>query len=428
MQPHSSFRFLLPFRKHLYYSVNVMKSVSILAFCLLTFPAFSSPEALCDAVKKGNKEMVRRVLTNTKNVNFHSRNGSTPLVLAIEKGNEEVIGRLFSKGAEVNFADLNGVTPLLKAAEKNNTPLAKMLIGKKANVNTRNSEGTTPLFYYAENGNKEMVNLLLSKKATANIVNQKGESPLQLAMSKNHTGVVQLLYPGISFDTPNNPITPLMFASYAGDIKQVQALLSSGAEADQTNTFNETALYYAVIRRNEKIAQLLIDHGASAKDSKISRQLYPLCRNNKKNFAKMLVAAGANVNQGEHYGWTALRAAALDKDIELIRFLLEHGANPNSRDVEGYTPFMTIANSGSTEGMQLMLNGAGVNINEKNNHGHTALSLAVAAKAPLKMIQLLLDAGFSPVVGNPGSKGDAIHQATKARYAAARQLMEKAGK
>jgi ankyrin repeat protein len=94
-----------------------------------------------------------------------------------------------------------------------------------------------------------------------------------------------------------------------------------------------------------------------------------------------LVELGADVNVKNKYGDTALIATidrtSIDKDI--VKLLIDNGANVNDTDRDGFTALMHAAKKGDKDIVQLLLeNGADTNI--ESNNGKTALSLALHNK------------------------------------------------
>lgn len=64
---------------------------------------------------------------------------------------------------------------------------------------------------------------------------------------------------------------------------------------------------------------------------------------NENDIAKLaeLIAAGKDINAQDDNGWTALHFAAQDRNIEMIKLLLKHGADPNLIDIYGNGPLWT---------------------------------------------------------------------------------------
>ncbi len=150
-------------------------------------------------------------------------------------------------------------------------------------------------------------------------------------------------------------LTPLVFAAREGDIESARLLLDAGADVDETTFYGWTPLLTAVNNRNYRLAELLIDRGA-------------------------------DVNRANSGGWTPLYLATDNRNIEggdypvpkadmdhlaLIRRLLDAGADPNMPVTEntltrtiftmqwfyedGATAFVRASQSSDTELMQLLL-------------------------------------------------------------------------
>ncbi|MFA5924462.1 MAG: ankyrin repeat domain-containing protein [Methylococcaceae bacterium] len=112
---------------------------------------------------------------------------------------------------------------------------------------------------------------------------------------------------------------------------------------------------------------------------------------------KLFLAAGMNVNATNGYE-TALGRAAQSSRTEVVKLLLDNGANPN---VANGKPFFNAVDQGSVEVVKLLLD-KGADINTKDALGHTAISSA-AGEGNTEMVKLLLDKGADPNSdnGNP---------------------------
>ena len=103
--------------------------------------------------------------------------------------------------------------------------------------------------------------------------------------------------------------TPLAKAAYDGDTELVRELIAQGADLEVfsgDSGSEETALGWAALEGHLDTALVLIE-------------------------------ASANVNAGNHGNWTPLMSAAYYGHPEMVKLLLEHGANPRTRDYMGKT-------------------------------------------------------------------------------------------
>jgi hypothetical protein len=156
--------------------------------------------------------------------------------------------------------------------------------------------------------------------------------------------------------------TPLMKASFQGDIAAIQRLLAAGANVNERNASGFSALDYAtgaippydlpgtfpnldypVI--SAKSISLLLEHGANANISGKSG-ITPLMRVvwlGRLDLAQLLLSHGADVNQASDISHTPLSWAVMSKHEALVRFLLAHGANPNPRLEDGHVNLLALA-------------------------------------------------------------------------------------
>ena len=108
---------------------------------------------------------------------------------------------------------------------------------------------------------------------------------------------------------------------------------------------------------------------------------------------RRLIAAGANLNQGDYSGGTALMNAADESHIEIVKMLLAAGANPNAVGEYDWTALM-VAARGHVEATRMLI-AAGANLHAVDNYGATALMKA-SFLGQAKIAKMLLVAGANP--------------------------------
>ena len=114
---------------------------------------------------------------------------------------------------------------------------------------------------------------------------------------------------------------------------------------------------------------------------------------------RILLDAGANPNILDIYGSTALMIASLRGHIEIVRLLLERGAQTDWKDNnDGYTALMIASIYSNTEMVRLLLK-HGTEVNLQSHYGNTALILA-SRGGDMNIVRLLLKHGANPNIQN----------------------------
>jgi uncharacterized protein YkwD len=164
-----------------------------------------------------------------------------------------------------------------------------------------------------------------------------------------------------------SPAENLVSAIMDGDEKSALKLLRAGADPNQANKFGDTALIWAV-----------------------NKGYTTLC--------KELLKRGADPNQMGTYGRTALHWASQQQNLEVPQMLLQAGAKINAKDENLNTPLMAAAAADNLVVTRLLTN-AGAELNETNVDGNTALMKALEKQAS-NVIEPLVLAGSSLKLAN----------------------------
>ncbi len=255
--------------------------------------------------------------------------GPLPLIDAVKNVDREAVRSLLKQGANVNATQADGATALHWASYRDDLESADLLIRNGANVNARNDLGATPLWAACQNGSESMVGRLLTAGANPNAALLLGE-------------------------------TPVMVAARSGSPAVVELLAAQGANVNARAARGQTALMWAVAQKHPEVVKVLIANGAdihARSDSRTEVMAVPphgyleynraiphgsdtalmfAARVDDLASAKLLVAAGANVNDEDAWGVSAVVLAAHSGFTDVVEFLLEKGANANS-DRAGFT-------------------------------------------------------------------------------------------
>jgi ankyrin repeat protein len=343
--------------------------------------------ALHWAARDGDLELVQALLKAGADVHAKTRIASeSPLFLAAENGHTAVMQALLNAGAKVEEVNANGTTILMKAAASGIGDGVKLLLEGGANPNAKEStNGQTALMFAAANNNAAAIALLAARGADSSVrtrafrlksvlVDENGDPLPPGAAATQGRGLGAPFMGGLS---------ALHFAAREGHMEAIRALIVAGADINLLSADNTPPITEALINGHVDAARYLLDRGANpnlanadgltplyaAIDMKWrSNTWYPQPEIANENtgyveFMKALLERGANVNArlgrrlwfrtfryGQDWadpaGATAFWRAAQANDLEGMKFLVAHGANPKIATVHGVTALMVAAGLG----------------------------------------------------------------------------------
>ena len=133
-------------------------------------------QALLDAVKANDMEMIEALLNDGVDINSPVIRDGTALMIAAKRRDIEMARALINLGADVNQASIFDGNPLIIAAKTNNIELAELLISLGANVNAVVERDETPLINASTRGHLEMTRYLVEQGADVNLAVRTGAS------------------------------------------------------------------------------------------------------------------------------------------------------------------------------------------------------------------------------------------------------------
>ena len=229
---------------------------------------------------------------------------------------------LIRAGAKVNAANDLGVTPLWTASQNGSAAMVRKLLEAGANPNAGLLAGETPLMVASRSGYPEVVEQLLAKGANVNAHAHAAQTALMWAVSQKHPDVVKVLlahgadiqarsdvwsevmavpphgYLAYNKAIPHGDDTALMFAARVGDLASAKLLVAAGANVNDADAWGVSATTLAAHSGFTDVVAFLLDKGADPN------------------------AAEA--------GFTALHEAIMRRDEKMVSALLDHGADPNA--------------------------------------------------------------------------------------------------
>jgi ankyrin repeat protein len=436
---------------------------------------------VADAAMRGDKSAVQALVAKKADVNGAQVDGSTALHWAVQANDLELTDLLLRAGARVSVANQSGATPMLLAATNGNAAILERLIQAGADPNAPISEtGNTALMMAARTGKADAAKVLLDHGAHVNAKETwGGTTALMWAAAERHPGVVKLLVErgadvnaksnfvpsasGRGFEgtapvaaKPNQAteefasgwMTPLMFAAREDDLESARILIQAGADVNAVGGDGKDALGLALFDGSYDVASLLVDSHANVNHADAQRftpLFWAVDRRNMEtapNFPWMvtidplpviqkLLDAGANPNalvnstprarmrEGSPrivYA-TALMRAAFSGDVELVKLLLAHGADPHIQSSDRETTLMAACGLGfingyhrqrpSAERLEVvkLLVDMGEDVNHADGYGITPLMVA-ANLGDINIVRYLIDKGADLGAHDLGKKND----------------------
>jgi len=300
--------------------------------------AAAGDSRLVDALKAHNASAVPGLLTQHADVNARQADGTTALHWAVHLDDLKTTELLIRAGARVNLANDLGATPLYLACTNRSAAMVERLLAAGANPNASLSSGETVLMNCARTGTAEAVKALLARGADVNAKEPShDQTALMWAAAERHPDVVAALIERgadvrarsrvynqtvtsevtqragreeLNYTVPKGGSTPLLFAARSGDAESARLLVKAGADVNDLLPDGTSALVLAAYSGHRSAAAALLESGADPNAAAV--------------------------------GFTALHAAVLRGDLGLANTLLAAGANPNAQITKG-TPMRRLS-------------------------------------------------------------------------------------
>ncbi|KAG7409856.1 Ankyrin-2 [Fusarium oxysporum f. sp. rapae] len=368
---------------------------------------------LHQASELGAVKSVAVMLKAGANVSARHHIDGTPLYFAAIKGKVEVIKLLMEHGADAGCLGVEDYSPLAEAVRRNQ-PLAveailqssrntgmtkskaipaslfyaaaasssptliKLLLQHGANPNIA-PDGRFPLTVAAEYGNVEMVKVLLECGVDIDAQYEGDDTPLHMAMKGNHPETIMVLIEaGANVSSANRSgLQPLhMVPQCDKSAEIIDALLAKGADLSAVSNDGLTILQSSAEVSNFDVVRLLLERGANPKLSS-DRTLLLASRHGQEWIVEHLLNCGCDLEMTDNDGCTPLLAAAQFGSLKVVRMLLIKGANIKATNKSGCESALLAAIGSHADIIRELLGTGNVDPDQQDLDGRTALFYAV---------------------------------------------------
>ena len=303
--------------------MTVRRQIGTAVLAVFGFAAVASAQPVAEAARTADWAAVRALVEQGADVTAPQGDGTTALHWAGYWDEGDMAALLLDAGADANATTDLGVTPLWTACENGSAQMTRILLEVGADPNAALLSGETLLMTATHSGSAAVIEQLLAAGADVNTAEQgRGQTALMWAVAQRHPDVVEALLahqpdvhvrsdartevvktspepwnPDYIIDLLQGGYTPLLFAARVGALDSARLLVAAGADVNDTAPYGTSATVVAAHSGHGELAAFLLEQGADPN------------------------AAGA--------GYTALHAAILHKDDHLVAALLVRGADPN---------------------------------------------------------------------------------------------------
>jgi len=343
---------------------------------------------LMECARTGTIEGVRSLLARRAAVHAaHTKTGQTALMWAVDGQHSDIVKLLIEGGADVRTSSKGGFTPLMFAARSGDLESARMLLDAGARVNDATPEHGTALVVASAGSQERLAIVLLDRGADPHAADKYGITALHNAVQRGLTSLVGTRYDAAYRVQPANmpELVKALLAHGANPNARIAANDPRGPDGTPFTMKGATAYFLAAVSGDAPLMRLLARSGADTR-LKAEGDVTPLIA------AARSACTGSCEYQAANL--TTVDEAAAEASLEAVKAAVEHGADVNAANEEGYTAMHMAAFSGVDRLVQYLAD-RGAAIEVRNMLGETPWSMA---------------AGLSPVLRYRGQYGS--HEST----------------
>jgi ankyrin repeat protein len=347
-------------------------------------------DALQAAAFGGHEEIVKLLFQHGAIANTECGRYGSALIAAAQEGHFKVAKLLIEYGAEPNALSERHGKALAAAAASGGMEIVKLLLTSGNDINDTNGMKGSALYSASAGRDLNVVRILLKAGADIDLLSGEMNTALQAACSNRHIDVVRfLLAKGADVNIRGGKYgDALQACTHNGDPGIFHLLLKHGANIEHEGGTYYSALWCAVYTCKTIAAEILLDRGATCSDEIFLMAIqYQL-----PTIVSRLLKRGVDVNAQGKEG-SALQLAITHNGLDIASILLQsEDIDVNARDgVNGGSPLHSALVQGNEQIVRNLLE-RGADVNSVGGDCHKPLTAAVVSGKE-SLFLLLLDEG-----------------------------------
>jgi len=294
-------------------------------------PAVDALELWLGSARTDDVASMSELLPVMENINSKDENGRTALHIAVQFRSEQVVEWLLQEEARPDSVDRFGLSPLADAIAGGEKTIAKLLLAYAQELSQTLPNGDNLVHLAVRQESPEIAAMLIELGAVVNQPNNDGWTPLDLATQSETVNLAEVLENrGATHslkwlnlnqqDTDTRQTTrvaQLLAQEEWGVSRLAQLVVSGNAASLQT-----------VLKRQPELANKKLEDGSTLLSLAVKNDLLEA--------VGVLLNSGADPNQAIYGEITPLHVAAREGNQELMKLLLQHGANPLAQDQDAW--------------------------------------------------------------------------------------------
>lgn len=320
---------------------------------------------LFDAIQGGNLDIIRDILNYIDDPDIIDDNGQSALFYAVLMDNSEIAKFLMSYGLDVNLNDNNRQNILFNAVilGSDNIDIIELLLKKGVKINQKDNDDKTLLdellkilniindpyakvegkykLVKPERNYLKLTTILMEHGLAIDRTDKEGKSVLfREVKRKNYSTIDFLLASGADINAADNEGKTVLFDAIlegVSNITMIDYLIKNGADIDQKDLFERTII-------DDLVEIILIQKNGKRPSNR--RFLDIADDEDYVGLLKRMLGHKPKINSPKKNGQTVLFDIINYNNLELIKTLLNNGADANITDIEGNTPLSVLIDEG----------------------------------------------------------------------------------